>query len=75
MKAAAISSIAWAVALRANLAAAHGYVSEAIIDGSNYTGYLPDSGMLDTMHLSSVKILKLTSPFRSISLVNPIPLR
>lgn len=44
MKTAAITSIAWAVALRANLAAAHGYVSSAIIDGKNITGYLPYSG-------------------------------
>lgn len=46
MKAAAITSIAWAVALRANLVAAHGYVSSAIIDGKEHIGYLPDSGML-----------------------------
>ncbi|KAK2765108.1 Esterase/lipase/thioesterase [Arachnomyces sp. PD_36] len=43
MKSSTITSIAWAIALRANLAAAHGYVSSAIINGENNTGYLPYS--------------------------------
>jgi hypothetical protein len=46
MKTTAIASIAWAVALRTNLAAAHGYVSWALVGGENVTGYLPYSGML-----------------------------